>query len=300
MMKNNPWIEAARLRTLPLSVSGIIVGSIYALSQSLINWKILILGILTTIGLQILSNFANDYGDGVKGTDNQDRVGPVRAIQSGAISPKAMKKAIVATAVITFFFAIGLIYVAFSDQYFWYSIAFLVLGILAVFAAITYTVGENAYGYKGLGDIFVFVFFGWVSTLGIYFLYAKQLDYLLFFPASALGLLSAGVLNINNMRDSESDAKSNKITLAVKMGKQGAKMYHAFLIFGALVSLLFFAILSDYKWYQYLFVLIFVPIFKHLKVVYNNKRAFLLDGELKKLALGTFVLSVLVSISFIL
>ena len=212
------WIEAARVRTLPLSVSGIIVGSFYAMSQGMFNWNIVIFALLTTLGLQILSNFANDYGDGVKGTDNTDRVGPMRAIQSGVISPKQMKKAMVITSLITLIFALLLIYFAFKESYLIYSLIFLALGILAIASAIRYTVGSTAYGYRGYGDIFVFVFFGLVSTFGVYFMFSKSMDWLLLLPATAIGFLSVGVLNLNNMRDEESDRKVGKNTIVVKRG----------------------------------------------------------------------------------
>ena len=224
------WIEAARLRTLPLSVSGIIVGSMYSLRATdsvdtpteVFSWTIFGLALLTTLGLQILSNFANDYGDGVKGTDNEDRVGPKRAIQSGVITPQSMKKALVITSMLTLISAIALIYVAFGESNLLYSLFFLVLGIVAIISAIRYTVGNSAYGYKGFGDIFVFVFFGLVSTLGVDFLYSKQLDSLLILPAIAIGLLSVAVLNLNNMRDQVSDAKAGKNTIVVKMGAEGS------------------------------------------------------------------------------
>ncbi|MDN3673566.1 1,4-dihydroxy-2-naphthoate octaprenyltransferase [Flavobacterium branchiarum] len=302
------WIEAARLRTLPLSVSGIIVGSMYALANptenvytptEVFNWKIFGFALLTTLGLQVLSNFANDYGDGVKGTDNEDRVGPKRAIQSGVITPQTMKKAIVITSILTLLSAITLIYFAFGETNFVYSIFFLLLGIAAIVSAIRYTVGNSAYGYKGFGDLFVFVFFGLVSTLGVNFLYSKEVDPLLILPAIAIGLLSVGVLNLNNMRDEASDKKSGKNTLVVKMGGQSAKKYHYFLIIGAMVSVVVFAILSDYHFDQYLFLLAYIPLTKHLIVVSNNKEPKLLDPELKRVALSTFLLSVLLSLCMI-
>ena len=229
------WIEAARVRTLPLSVSGIIVGSFYAMSQGMFNWNIVTFALLTTLGLQILSNFANDYGDGVKGTDNKDRVGPMRAIQSGMITPNAMKKAIGLTAVITLTFAVLLIYFAFKESYLLYSLFFLMLGIVAIASAIRYTVGKGAYGYRGFGDLFVFIFFGMVSTFGVYFMFSKNMDWLLLLPATAIGFLSVGVLNLNNMRDEESDRKAGKNTIVVKMGGENAKKYHFFLVISAMV-----------------------------------------------------------------
>jgi 1,4-dihydroxy-2-naphthoate octaprenyltransferase len=302
------WIEAARLRTLPLSVSGIIVGSMYALANptenvytptEVFNWKIFGFALLTTLGLQVLSNFANDYGDGVKGTDNEDRVGPKRAIQSGVITPQAMKKAIIITSILTLLSAITLIYFAFGETNFVYSIFFLLLGIAAIISAIRYTVGNSAYGYKGFGDIFVFVFFGLVSTLGVNFLYSKEVDPLLILPAVAIGLLSVGVLNLNNMRDEASDKKSGKNTIVVKMGGQAAKKYHYFLIITAMVSVVVFAVLSDYNFDQYLFLLAYIPLTKHLIVVSKNKEPKLLDPELKRVALSTFLLSVLLTLCMI-
>ena len=295
------WIQAARLRTLPLSVSGIILGSFYAMSQSLFNWKIVIFALTTTLGLQILSNFANDYGDGIKGTDNEDRVGPKRAIQSGVISPAEMRKAIIITSILTLISAILLIYNSFKDNNLGYSLFFLALGILAIASAIRYTVGNTAYGYRGYGDLFVFIFFGMVSTMGIYFMFAKTLEngYLLLLPATAIGFLSVGVLNLNNMRDELSDKKVGKNTIVVKIGGAKAKLYHYFLVVSAMVLVLLFAVLNDFHFDQYLFVLVYILLIKHLIVVYKNEDPRALDPELKKLAISTFLLSLLLSLCLI-
>ena len=263
------------------------------------SWEIFTLALLTTLGLQILSNFANDYGDGMKGTDNDDRVGPKRAIQSGVISPSAMKRAIIITSIWTLISSILLIYNAFKDTNMGYSLFYLVLGILAITSAIRYTVGNTAYGYRGFGDVFVFVFFGLVSTLGVNFLYSKQLDFDLFLPATAIGLLSVGVLNLNNMRDEASDRKSNKNTIVVKIGGLKAKKYHYFLIVAAMILVLIFAVLSDYRPDQYLFLLAYIPLGKHLNTVYKNQEPRTLDPELKKLALSTFALSILLAVCMI-
>jgi 1,4-dihydroxy-2-naphthoate octaprenyltransferase len=302
------WVEAARLRTLPLSVSGIIVGSMYALAYptanvltptEVFNWQLFGFAILTTLGLQVLSNFANDYGDGIKGTDNEDRVGPKRAIQSGVISPEAMKRAIIITSILTFISAVLLIYFAFGENNIGYSIFFLILGILAIASAIRYTVGNTAYGYRGYGDLFVFVFFGLVSTLGVNFLYSKELDYKLFLPAIAIGFLSVGVLNLNNMRDEESDRKSGKNTIVVKIGGAKAKKYHYFLVISAMILVLVFAILNNFQFDQYIFIVAYFPLTRHLITVYKNKDPRMLDPELKKLAISTFLLSVLLSLCLI-
>lgn len=302
------WVDAARLRTLPLSVSGILVGSFYALANptetiltptQVFSWKIFGLLLLTTLGLQVLSNFANDYGDGIKGTDNDDRIGPKRALQSGVISPKAMKKAIIITALLTLLSAVLLIYTAFHFSYFYYSLFFLVLGIIAITSAIRYTVGKSAYGYKGFGDVFVFVFFGLVSTYGSYFMFAKVFDLSLLLPAVAIGFLSVGVLNLNNMRDEVSDRKVGKNTLVVKMGGQKAKQYHYFLVITAMVLLLVFGFVQNFAIDQFLYVIVFLPIISHLLRVNRTTNPADLDPELKRLAISTFLISLLLSLCLI-
>lgn len=295
-MKIKAWISAARLRTLPLSVSGILVGSFYAFAQGHTNWAILGLSLLTTLGLQVLSNFANDYGDGVKGTDNENRIGPQRALQSGAITAPEMKRGIIITSVLTLLSAVLLIYVSFGSENFVYSLIFFFLGLAAIAAAIKYTVGASAYGYRGLGDLFVFIFFGLVSVIGCYFLYAKSVDKLLFLPAVSIGLLSVAVLNLNNMRDVVSDALSGKNTLVVKMGSSRAKAYHFIIILTALALTAIFAILYPFELRQYIFVIAYIPLLLHLKTVANNKEPRDLDPELKKVALSTFFLSILLCV----
>lgn len=299
MFKN--YIKAARLRTLPLSVSGIIVGSFLGnaailteqsvrtpLYMSPIFW----LAILTTIGFQVLSNFANDYGDGVKGTDD-DRKGEARMVGSGAISPKQMKNAMVITAIITLLVAILLIYVAFGKEDFLYSLLFFGLGVASIVAAIKYTVGNSAYGYSGFGDIFVFLFFGLLAVVGTYFLYTKDLQFTIFFPAFTVGLLSTAVLNLNNMRDRVSDEKSGKRTIVVKIGEEFAKYYHYYLIVASLLFALLYVVIHFYSPMQFMFLIAYIPLFKHLYFVYKNRDELLLDGELKKVALSTFLFAIL-------
>ncbi len=294
------FIKAARLRTLPLSVSGILLGSFLAAEQEVFNVYICMLALITTIGFQVLSNFANDYGDGIKGTDNADRIGPERALQSGSISPKQMLNGIKVTGFITFFVALVLIYISFGTTHLNYFILFLVLGIVSIAAAIKYTMGENPFGYSGYGDIFVFLFFGWLSVLGSYFLYTKQFDYTLLLPATSLGMLSAGVLNLNNMRDRLSDAISNKRTLVVKIGATNAKYYHYCLLILALVVAVVYEIIHFRSYMQLLFLIAFIPILKHLRVVYKNNNPQLLDPELKKLALSTFLFAILFGLGHLL
>jgi len=297
MSNTKAWLQAARLRTLPLSVSGILVGSFYAFSQGFSNWAILVFALITTLGLQVLSNFANDYGDGIKGTDNEHRIGPKRAIQSGSITIGAMKKGIIITSVLTLIAAVLLIYISFGRENFAYSVFFFVLGLAAIAAAIKYTVGNSAYGYRGLGDIFVFIFFGLVSVLGCYFLFAKNIDRFAVLPAISIGLLSVAVLNLNNMRDQIGDALSGKNTLVVKLGARQAKIYHYAIVVTALALTIVFAVLSSFKPLQYIFLIAYVPFVIHLKTVANNTVPRDLDPELKKVALGTFFLSVLLCIA---
>jgi len=293
------YIQAARLRTLPLSVSGIIIGSFIAASKGLFNWKICLLALLTTIGFQIISNFANDYGDGVKGTDNEDRIGPERAVQSGAISPKQMRTAIITSSIITFLIAILLIFIAFGKDDFLNLIIFFCLGIASIAAAIKYTVGKRAYGYSGFGDLFVFLFFGLVSVIGSYYLYSKQLSITLVLPAFSVGFLSIGVLNLNNMRDRASDIKSGKKTLVVKMGIESAKYYHYYLLVTAFLFAILYTIVHYNSPYQFLFLITLFPILKHFKVVAKNKMPKLLDPELKKLAITTFLFSIIFGIGLV-
>ena len=299
------WIQAARLRTLPLSVSGIFVGSFYAFANQnktiseVLFWIIFSLSLSTTLGFQVLSNFANDYGDGVKGTDNEHRIGPMRAIQSGKISVESMKKAIIITSILTLISASLLIYFAFKKTNFGYSLFFLLLGIVAIIAAVKYTVGNSAYGYKGFGDVFVFIFFGLVSTLGVNFLYSKHIDLQLILPACAIGLLSVGVLNLNNMRDEVSDRNSNKNTIVVKMGGRKAKIYHYLLIITAMLLMLIFAIIyngTGFKVSQYVFLVAYFPLISHIKTVYYCPEPRALDPQLKKLAISTFLLSIILSV----
>ena len=294
------FIKAARLRTLPLSLSGIIVGSFLAYAEGYFNWQICMLALLTTTGFQVLSNFANDYGDGLKGTDNEDRVGPERALQSGAITPKQMLSAIKITGYITFAIAVFLIYKAFGKYNLFYFFVFLLLGLASIVAAIKYTMGKKAYGYSGYGDVFVFLFFGWLSVLGSYFLFAKQLDWTLFLPATSIGLLSVGVLNLNNLRDRISDKKANKRTLVVKIGEEFAKYYHYYILIFAFILALLYTMLHYTSPVQLLFIIAFIPIFMHLYTVYKNKDAKMLDPELKKLALSTFLFALLFGLGQIL
>lgn len=294
------WISAFRLRTLPLSVSGIIIAGSLAHYNGFFNWLVFALAILTTLSLQVLSNLANDYGDGVKGTDSMDRIGPERAIQSGKISSESMFEAIKVNILISIGLSFFLILAAFGRNHFWLALLFFSLGLLSIYAAIKYTIGNNAYGYRGLGDVFVFVFFGLVSVIGGYILFSRQLDHIVYLPACTVGLLSVAVLNLNNLRDVNSDRKANKNTLVVKMGFEKGKVYHYFLIGTAILLSILFGIFYYTSIYNLIFFLAYIPLIKHLVFVYKNSEPSLLDSELKKLALSTFVLSILLAIGHLL
>lgn len=284
------WIQAARLRTLPLSVSGIIVGSAYAYSQGFSDWRIVVLALLTTLGLQVLSNYANDYGDGVKGTD-ANRIGEKRLVASGVITAEQMKKAVIITAILTFIIALLLIYVAFGKENFALSLIFILLGIGSIGAAIKYTVGKSAYGYSGFGDVFVFIFFGLVSVIGSNFLFTHFIDWKLFLPATAIGLLSVAVLNLNNMRDIENDKIAGKNTLVVKMGLKWAKKYHEIILAIGMLSFMVFLMLIKTSLLPVL--LINIPIIMNMNKVNKSEKYEDFDPELKKVALSTFALSIL-------
>ena len=295
--KFSVWLTAARLRTLPLSVAGIISGNAIASRDERFSFTIFLLSILTAIAFQIISNFANDYGDGIKGTDNADRLGPGRTLQQGLLSAQALKKGIVTAALISILLAISLIYVALGGDKFLVSLFFIALTVAAVWAAIKYTVGRNAYGYSGLGDFFVFLFFGWVSVMGSYYLQTQNFDLIALFLGTAIGLFSVGVLNLNNMRDIDNDKNSNKNTLVVYLGSQKAKIYHYILmILGALF--LFFGMGTAWVKENPLSLLIMLPIFFHLYKVLKIQEPKAYDPLLKQLALSTFFVSFALFIIF--
>lgn len=289
------WIKAARLRTLPLSVSGIIVGTAVAYKDyqsTQYFFLIFFLCLITTLFFQVLSNYANDYGDAKKGTDNEYRVGPKRTIQSGEISLKEMKIAIAITSFLSFVSSILVVYYSFGYNDLHKVIIYIFLALACIGAAIKYTMGKSAYGYRGLGDVFVFIFFGLVGTLATYYLYAHTLVWQLFFPAAALGFFSTAVLNMNNMRDVENDARMNKNTIVVKMGFQNAKKYQYSLIFLAMLSFFIFGVLTFTHLWQYLIYTLYIPFFLHIKKVKQTTIPKELDTELKKIALNTFAISI--------
>ena len=298
MSKIKAWLLAARLRTLPLSISGVFVGTALANYYQYYNSLIFVLALLVTVAFQITSNFANDYGDGVKGTDNDERIGPKRALQSGILSRKELKHGIIYIVVLDVILVMGLLYFSFGLQYIGYLILFLILGLISIWAAIKYTVGKNAYGYRGLGDVFVFVFFGLLAVLGSLFLYTKFITLEAVLPAISIGALSSAVLNLNNLRDYSSDKNSGKNTLVVKLGFENGKKYHLFLLALAFVSIFFFIVIYSQGYWNFIPLLAFIPIIVHIKNIKTNSDPLLLDPELKKLALSTFLLALLFYFSF--
>ena len=264
------------------------------MGDSLVAW----LAILTTVCFQITSNFANDYGDGVKGTDNANRLGPSRAIQSGRITPQQMKTVIIIMVLLSIICIIAVLYAAFGSENLSYFILFTVLGLASLWAAIKYTVGVDAYGYKGLGDLYVFLFFGLLAVLGSYFLFTQYLRPIAFLPAFAIGCLCTGVLNLNNLRDHDNDARSGKRTLVVKMGFHKAKIYHYALLGVAFLSMLLYNLIEGNTGWLLIHMAAFLPIGLHTLVVARTTRPEALDKELKKLALSTAAMALLLLIGY--
>lgn len=256
------------------------------------DYAIFGLCLLITVGFQITSNFANDYGDGVKGTDSRDRIGPRRALQSGALTKTELKWGIGIAAFISVVLAIGLLVYVFGLGNLPYFILFFALAVLSVWAAIKYTVGKSAYGYRGLGDVFVFLFFGLLAVLGTKFLYVQSIGLSDFLPTIAIGALCVGVLNLNNLRDVKSDTNHGKNTLIVKIGFDRGKTYHFVLLTVSFISFLIYALFQT-KGRGILFLVPYVFILIHLAKVIRTTEPVKLDPELKKLALSTFALSVL-------
>lgn len=293
MLKN--WLQAFRLRTLPLALGAITMGAFAANIKGVLQWDIYVLCLVTAIFLQILSNLANDYGDFKKGTDNDQRKGPARALQSGIITEKAMLRAVVLFSILSLASGILLIWLGFKNFSSWQTFALLGIGIAAIAAAIKYTVGKSAYGYSGLGDIFVFIFFGLVSVGGTYFLSTGSLDGWVLLPAICMGCLSVSVLNINNIRDIENDKASNKITVAVRLGRKKAKQYQLILFLVGFNSIATFVSRNiDPLWAFMAMAILWIPLFLSFKRVQDNKEGdeLALNNELKFTSLGSALLAI--------
>jgi 1,4-dihydroxy-2-naphthoate octaprenyltransferase len=294
------WIQSFRLHTLPLSLSSIILGSFLAAYQQCFQTFIFVMALLTTLCLQILSNLANDYGDAKTGVDNQERLGPKRSLQVGSITQKQMKLAIIIFVVLSLIFGIALIIVATKEIATLKTFTLLFIGIAAIIAAIKYTMGKNPYGYYGFGDLFVFIFFGLVGVIGTYFLYTHSINFLVFLPAMSIGFFSAGVLNLNNLRDRVNDAAYGKRTIVVQLGLQKAKYYHAALLILGMLCAIIYTLTNTTSIYAWLYIISFIGIFKSINVVFKNQDPIALYPELKKLSLTTFLFSLLFGIGLLL
>ena len=286
------WIHAFRLRTLPLAFSGILTGSAVAAREGLFKWDVFVLAILTTLALQVLSNLANDYGDFDKGTDNDNRIGPTRAMQSGAIAISEMKRMLFIFVVLSFMLGVALIWT--SSQYIspLLVLVFVLLGVLAIVAAITYTMGKTPYGFKGMGDLFVFIFFGFVSVYGVWLLYGGAFEYYILLPAISMGLFSVAVLNINNLRDVVNDKDCGKFTLPVRFGLAWGKGYHVVVVGVALAALVGFGLMCYSTLLEWVFLLMFPFVLKQVFDVFRLPSG-KLDPYLKKMALSAFFFSIL-------
>jgi 1,4-dihydroxy-2-naphthoate octaprenyltransferase len=299
-MQLKPWIIAARLRTLPLAVSNILLGSFLAYNQGKFSVIILLLGLATAVLLQVLSNFANDYGDYVNGADEKRISKYERVLQSGKISPKQMRWMLIILTLLTFVTGISLIVLATRALGTIALVVFVGIGILCIIAAITYTIGKKPYGYIGMGDIAVFIFFGIVGVCGIYVLQTRQWNWHVLFPAASFGLLSMGVLNINNIRDFESDRISAKKTLVVRIGLEKAKIYHAWLILVAVILGIVSTLLAFHSAFQLIYLLTIPFFIMNVYRVRSSKYSCMLDDELRNLSLTAFFFSVTYGLGLIL
>jgi 1,4-dihydroxy-2-naphthoate octaprenyltransferase len=294
------WIEAARPRTLPLALSSILMGSFLAASAGKFSWTVAILSVVTTILLQVLSNFANDYGDAVNGKDTELREGPRRAVHSGAIPASTMLKAIIIFSILALVSGISLLTIALRNapaNTFW---VFLGIGIACIIAAITYTAGKKPYGYAGLGDLSVLIFFGWVGVIGSSYLHTLVWNWDLLLPASSCGLFAVGVLNINNIRDIESDRATGKNSIPVRLGRDKAILYHWTILIAGMQCVLVYTVHHFSGYTNLLFLLSFPLFIRNGLAVSRLKKASELDPYLKQMALSTLLFVLLFGLGAIL
>ncbi len=287
------WIKAFRLPTLLLVLSGWLVAISLTGNYTNLNSPVAGLTLLTAILLQILSNLANDYGDATSGVDTT-RTGEARMVSSGKITPKAMKKAMIFFSILSLISGMVLLYVTFFDDW-WLVVIFLIIGLTGIIAAIKYTVGKNPYGYVGFGDVFVFIFFGIVLVFGTYYLQTQKLNLQILLPASSLGLFCVGVLNVNNIRDIESDKVAGKNSIPVRIGMAKAVTYHKFILIGGIFISLIYVYLNYESWTNLLFVPVSILFLKNIYAV-ANLPVDKLDRCLKQMAIYTFLFSILFSV----
>lgn len=291
-MNIKPYFYSLRLRTLFLSVSGILLGSCIAASKGFFDWKIFLFALMTAISLQILSNLANELGDFQKGTDNHQRTGPLRSIQQGTLTLAQLKRMIFFFVLISMIFGFLLVLFSFHSLFEPAAILLLSLGALSILAAIFYTIGKRAYGYHGLGDIFVFLFFGWTGVGGSYFLLTQSFDFMILLPASSIGFFATAVLNLNNIRDIENDKICHKNTICVRLGEKNGKIYHAVLIFFAIASMILYTAFSYCNLLNYIY-LIMIPIFVFHIIFVQKNSGKILDKQFPFLVMGIFLWTIL-------
>ncbi|MGC7589172.1 1,4-dihydroxy-2-naphthoate polyprenyltransferase [Bisgaard Taxon 46] len=299
-MANNTlkmWLETARPKTLPLAIASIITGTALASWSGQFNGLITVLCLLTTVLLQILSNFANDYGDHQKGSDTAERIGPLRGIQTGAITTNQLKWGLILTALASLLSGATLIVVSYQTMA--DLLVFAGLGVLAIIAAITYTVGEKPYGYMGLGDISVLLFFGILGVGGTYYLQSTSLHFSILLPAIATGLLASAVLNINNLRDIEQDRKVGKYTLAVRLGAKNGRIYHCVLLSVAVICYGVFALVNVQHWSGFLFLFALPLLIKHALFVYRSQDPMMLRPMLAQMSMIALLTNLLFSLGLL-
>ena len=297
MSKFSAILSSMRLRTLPLSLAGVLLGGLLAVADYNVRPIVLVLVCLTTVCLQILSNLSNELGDVLSGTDTAEREGPAYGLNSGALTIREMKTSIGVFVALCCAAGAAMVWVSFGTLWCMESLILLLLGAAAIVAAMRYTLGRNPYGYRAKGDFYVFIFFGLVSVLGSYFVCAHTIhSWLLLLPASAIGFFSMGVLNTNNIRDMETDAP-NRVTVAIKLGLNGARIYQTVLIIAGLASMAAYTALRLPDWRHWLWVITLPLYIVHLRGVWTNTgRA--LDKYLPMLVITSCALGILAGAGF--
>jgi 1,4-dihydroxy-2-naphthoate octaprenyltransferase len=298
-LKIKIWIQAFRFRTLPLALSSTLVGSFLAYSFGSFRWGVFVFAVLTTLFLQILSNLANDFGDAVKGTD-KGRIGPERVTQSGKVTHKEMKRMIALFVMLALVSGSLLIFVGLDKLPVWKVILFFALGFSAIYAAIKYTVGRKPYGYVGLGDVFVYLYFGLVGVCGTFYLHAEFINPWIILPASSIGFFSMGVLNLNNLRDVENDTVKGKRTIVVRIGVKAAKVYHLLIVVFAILLSVIYTLFFFKSPVQLLFMITIPFLLRDVVTVMQNTVPIELNNQLKKLAITTFAWSVTFGLGLVL
>lgn len=296
------WLNAMRPRTLPLALACIITGSGLAYAHGAFDWLVALFSVLTAVLLQILSNLANDYGDSLHGADHVERKGPKRAVQSGQVTAADMRRAIAVAALLAVASGLLLLWFAFGADAFSSTLLFIVLGGAAIGAAITYTAGKMPYGYAGFGDLAVLVFFGWVGVLGSYFVQTAQWDWLVFLPATAVGLLAVAVLNVNNIRDLHSDRTAGKRSVPVRLGLPRARAYHWALLVLAIAFATAYVLLTYTSLWQSLYLAAVPLLVRNGLAISRTPEAELpaLNPWLKQMSVAALVFAILFSLGQVL